>query len=81
LQARPRPEAHYTEPSRNPFRFSERREPSRPTSGVRVEAPPVPIAPLIPPPPMITLDGIAADNVLDEIRKVKGIREVRLVRV
>ena len=62
LQARPRPEAHYTEPSRNPFRFSERREPSRPTSGVRVEAPPVPIAPLIPPPPMITLDGIAADN-------------------
>ena len=62
LQGRPRPEAHYTEPSRNPFRFSERREPTRPTSGVRVEAAPVPVAPLIPPPPMITLDGIAADN-------------------
>ena len=61
LQSRPRPEVHYTEPSRNPFRFSERREPTRPTTGVRVAPPPLPVAPPIPP-PMITLDGIAADN-------------------
>lgn len=63
LQVRTRPDAaHYTEPSRNPFRFSERREPTRPTTGV-VAAPPVAIAPLPPPPPTITLDGIAADSV------------------
>jgi len=62
LQVRPLHEAHYTEPSRNPFRFSERREPTRPTTGI-VAAPPVAIAPLPPPPPTITLDGIAADSV------------------
>jgi hypothetical protein len=61
LQVRTRPEARYTEPSRNPFRFSERREPTRPTTGV-VAAPPIAIAPLPPPPPTITLDGIAADT-------------------
>jgi len=62
LQARPRPEAHYTEPSRNPFRFSERREPARPTAGVRLAPAPVALAPLPPPPPTITLEGIAADT-------------------
>jgi hypothetical protein len=62
LQVRPRPEAHYTQPARNPFRFSERREPTRPTTGVVAEAP-VSVAPLPPQPPAITLDGVAADTV------------------
>ena len=62
LQVRPRPEEHYTEPARNPFRFNERREPARPTTGVAA-APPVAIAPLPPPPPTITLDGVVADTV------------------
>src|SRR5438132_5039360 len=60
LQIHPRQEPHYAEPSRNPFRFSERRE-VRPTTG---SAPPAaPIVPLAPPPPRITLDGIASDTV------------------
>ena len=62
LQVHPRPEVHYTEPSRNPFRFSERREPTRPTTGI-VAPPPIAVAPLPPPPPTITLDGVAADTV------------------
>jgi len=62
LQVRPRPEEHYSEPARNPFRFNEHREPARPTTGVAAAAPPVTIAPpLPPPPPAITLDGVAAD--------------------
>jgi hypothetical protein len=64
LQVRPSQESHYTEPSRNPFRFSERREPARATTGEAAPSPPVPVAPLPPPPPRITLDGIAADNVV-----------------
>jgi hypothetical protein len=63
LQVRPPQESHYTEPSRNPFRFSARREPARATTGEAAPSPPVPIAPLPPPPPRITLDGVAADNV------------------
>src|SRR5258705_1388669 len=63
LQVRPPQEQHYTEPSRNPFRFGERREPARATTGVAAPSPPVPIAPLPPPPPRITLDGVAADVV------------------
>jgi hypothetical protein len=62
LQVRPQPDAHYTQPARNPFRFSERREPTRPTTGV-VAPPPAPVAPLPPPPPTITLDGVVADTV------------------
>jgi hypothetical protein len=63
LQIRPPQEQHYTEPSRNPFRFGERREPARATTGVEAPSPaPVPIAPLPPPPPRLTLDGVAADN-------------------
>src|SRR4029077_14811582 len=63
LQVRPPQEQHYTEPSRNPFRFSERREPARATTGEVAPPPPIPIAPLPPPPPRITLDGVAADTV------------------
>ena len=62
LQVRPRAEEHYTEPARNPFRFNERREPTRPTTGVAA-APPTIVAPAPPPPPTITLDGVAADTV------------------
>src|ERR1041384_4235692 len=62
LQVKPKLEPHYTDPQRNPFRFSERREPTRPTTGVETAAaPPVAAAPLPPPPPQITLDGVAAD--------------------
>ena len=63
LQVRPRPEEHYSEPARNPFRFNERREPTRPTTGVAPAAPPVTTVPLPPPRPTITLDGVAADTV------------------
>jgi len=62
LQVHPRQEPQYTQPSRNPFRFSERREPARATTGVAAQ-PPAPVVPLAPPPPRITLDGIAADTV------------------
>lgn len=60
LQARRVEESHYTEPSRNPFRFNAPREPARATVGV-VAAPPSPVV-LPPPPPRITLDGVAADT-------------------
>jgi hypothetical protein len=62
LQAHARQELHYTESSRNPFRFSERRQ-VRGTSSPAVAAPSVPITPQAPLPPRITLDGIAADTV------------------
>jgi hypothetical protein len=52
---------HFTAPARNPFRFSERREPARATTGV-VIAPPPAVLPPPPPPPRITLDGVAADS-------------------
>src|SRR6185503_16136475 len=46
LQVRPTQEPHYTEPSRNPFRFSARREPARATTGeTPASPPPVAIAP------------------------------------
>ena len=51
---------HYTEPSRNPFRFNARSEPTRATVGV--VAPPPPPVVLPPPPPRIMLDGVAADT-------------------
>jgi hypothetical protein len=70
LQVRPPPEPHYSEPSRNPFRFSERREPTRATTGVEPStAPPAVIAPVQPPAPRITLDGVAADVVGGENRR------------
>ena len=66
LQVRPRPEPHYGAPNRNPFRFGDRREAPRPTSGIAPSPPPVAIAPLPPPPPRIVLDGVAADTVNGE---------------
>src|SRR6185295_815401 len=64
LQVRPAQEPHYIEPSRNPFRFSTRREPARATSGETAPSPPpVAVAPPVPLPPSITLDGVAADVV------------------
>jgi hypothetical protein len=59
LQVPARQEPNYTEPSRNPFRFSEHRQ-VRGTSSPAVAAPPAAVAPL---PPRIMLDGIAADTV------------------
>ena len=52
-------EPHFTEPSRNPFRFNGRREPAQATAGI-VNVPPPVVMP--PPPPRITLDGVAADT-------------------
>jgi hypothetical protein len=52
-------EPHFTAPLRNPFRFSERREPARATAGVVIAPPPAFIPP---PPPRLTLDGVAADT-------------------
>jgi len=60
LQVQRLQEPRYTEPSRNPFRFNARREPARATAGV-VEIAPAPVV-LPPPPPRITLDGVAADT-------------------
>ena len=62
LQVPARQEPSYTEPSRNPFRFSEHRQ-VRGTSSPAVAAPPAAVAPLAPLPPRIMLDGIAADTV------------------
>jgi hypothetical protein len=59
LQVRPHQEPRYTEPSRNPFRFTER----APAKAPAPVAPPEPLPPLPPPPPRLTLDGVAADVV------------------
>ncbi len=59
LQVHPRQEPQYTQPSRNPFRFSERHAAARPAAPAAVP----PVVPLTPPPPRITLDGLAADTV------------------
>lgn len=64
LQVRPSQTPHYSDPSRNPFRFNERRQVT-PTTGVPVAPPPVAVAPP-PPPPRIALDGVAADKVGDQ---------------
>jgi len=61
LQVRPLETPHYSEPSRNPFRFSDRREAS-PSPASAAVAPPAAIVPLTLP-PRIALDGIAADTV------------------
>ena len=63
LQVHVRPQAQYSAPSRNPFRFGSgpSRNVARPT--VDVAPPPaVPAAPLPPPVPTLTLDGVASDS-------------------
>ena len=62
LQIRTPEAPRYSEPARNPFRFSEPRQPQR---AATAEAPVVaaPVAPLPPPPPQVALDGIASDTV------------------
>jgi Tfp pilus assembly protein PilP len=65
LQARIRAQAAYHEPSRNPFRFSERTESSRSASGfapVAAAIEPLQLAP-VRQPPMISLVGVATDEV------------------
>src|SRR5437870_3456926 len=62
LQLRTPQQPHYSEPSRNPFRFSEPRQPQRaPAAAAPVVT--APVAPLPPPPPQITLDGVASDTI------------------
>ena len=62
LQVRVHPEPHYTETSRNPFRFGARPAPEARPSGTS-GPPPAPVVPLAPPPPRLSLDGIATDMV------------------
>jgi len=65
LQLRTHQESRYNETSRNPFRFGARpRAEARPsgTSGPPRVAEPV-VVPLAPPPPRVSLDGIATDVV------------------
>ena len=64
LQVRKPQTSHYSDPSRNPFRFNERRE-AIATAGPPA-APPSPVVVPPPPPPRITLDGIAADQVANQ---------------
>jgi hypothetical protein len=61
LEVRPHQEPRYTEPSRNPFRFTEPR-PAAPVKAPAV-APTETLPPLPPPPPLLRLDGVAADVV------------------
>jgi hypothetical protein len=63
LQQRAPATTRYSEPSRNPFRFSERRsQPARPP--VAAVAPvAAPVVPPPPPEPTIALDGVASDTV------------------
>jgi hypothetical protein len=63
LQVRLHQPVPYTEPSRNLFRFSERRQAGSASGGPPVQ--PAAVVPHTPPasPPLITLDGIASDTV------------------
>ena len=69
LQLRTPSSPRYDEPSRNPFRFSEPRQPAH--AAAPPAAPPIvaPIAPPPPPPPKISLDGIASDTVNGEMER------------
>ena len=63
LQVRTPQAPRYSEPSRNPFRFTEPRQPQRAPAVAPPPVAAVPVAPLAPPPPQVTLDGIASDTV------------------
>ena len=60
LQVRTPPTQRYVEPARNPFRFSEARQP-QPAAAVAAPVITVPVAPPPPPPLQLELDGIASD--------------------
>jgi len=67
LQQRTPKETRYSQPSRNPFRFTEPRQPAHQSTPA---APPIAAAPAIPPPPpTITLDGVASDTVNGEMQR------------
>ena len=63
MQVHVRPQAQYSAPSRNPFRFgtAPSRDVARTTANVAAPSP-APTAPLPPPVPTLTLDGIASDS-------------------
>ena len=68
LQARVRREAIYTQPQRNPFRFSAGRPAGRPIARPdgdvpKPERPNDTLVPAVPPPPPVSLSGIAEDQV------------------
>lgn len=63
LQARLRAERAYAEPSRDPFRFAPRREPAAERDQPAADAPPAPVVDAAPPGPMVSLSGIAEDQV------------------
>lgn len=72
LQERIRREATYQEPARNPFRFGA--APSTRSASADVDASPeavpeLPEAPLVPPPPAISLAGIAEDQVGERMER------------
>lgn len=69
LQQRTPHETRYTEPSRNPFRFTEPRPSAHPAAAVTPAVALAPVVPPAPPPPTITLDGIASDDVNGEMQR------------
>jgi hypothetical protein len=66
LQVRVHPEQSYVGSSRNPFRFGARPAQGARPVGTSAPAQPAPVVPQAPPPPRITLDGIATDMVGDQ---------------
>ena len=68
LKLRMPTEPRYSEPARNPFRFTAPRQPERPAAAAPPSAA-APVAPLPPPPPQISLDGIASDTVDGQMQR------------
>ncbi len=65
LQARLRPEREYAQPGRDPFRFAARRTPGPAAEREEpiAEPPPPPPVNLAPPAPVVSLSGVAEDQV------------------